>query len=122
MSHLIAISMDAHGYPVALFTTNRWVTGEAWYSAEDVIPMVDLFKIDHAFPSWPVNRWATAMVQLFQPQIIDLIIERDATIREWQEQHPDREVFEDRELEVTSELEISVDDQIAAVRAALGLG
>ena len=24
LSHLIAISMDAHGYPTGLFTTNRW--------------------------------------------------------------------------------------------------
>ena len=37
VSHLVAISIDARGAPIRLFTTNRWVTGETWYPAEDVI-------------------------------------------------------------------------------------
>jgi len=31
LSHLVAISMDRFGVPIALFTTNRWVTAENWY-------------------------------------------------------------------------------------------
>ena len=31
LSHLIAISMDAYGEPIGLFTVNRWVTGDTWY-------------------------------------------------------------------------------------------
>jgi hypothetical protein len=34
--HLIAISMDKFGKPISLFTTNRWVTGETWYQAQDL--------------------------------------------------------------------------------------
>ena len=30
LSHIVGISMDAKGMPIRLFTTNRWVTGEAW--------------------------------------------------------------------------------------------
>lgn len=67
LSHLIAISMDSYGFPIGLFATNRWVTGEAWYKAEDVIAMLDCFKIDHAYPSWPVNLWVSAMLTLFRP-------------------------------------------------------
>ncbi len=119
LSHLIGISMDAYGFPIRLFTTNRWVTGEAWYQADDVIAMLDLFVIDHANPSWPVNRWISGMIRLFQPQIADLIIERDATIERWREQHPGGDVFEDRELDATSLLDISVQDQVAAVEQAL---
>ena len=33
LSHLIAISMNKEGYPIRLFTVNRWVTGEKWYAA-----------------------------------------------------------------------------------------
>ncbi len=54
-SHLVAISMDETGYPVRLFTTNRWVTGESWYRAEDVIRMLDRFLVDLAYPSLPVR-------------------------------------------------------------------
>ena len=67
ISHLIAVSMDAWGEPIGLFACNRWVTGESWYAAEDVIRMLDRFEIDHAWPSWPANRWLGAMLRLYRP-------------------------------------------------------
>ena len=122
LSHLIAISMDRAGFPIRLFTTNRWVTGEVWYTAEDAIAMLARFDMDLAWPSWPVNIWLTAMLRLFKPQIAVLLHERDVAVAAWQAAHPDASAFEDRELEVTSFAEISVADQIAAVEAALGDG
>lgn len=119
LSHLIAISMDEYGYPRALFTVNRWVTGDAWYRASDVERMLDRFVIDHAHPSWPVNRWISAMFRLFRPQMIALLVQRDSTVAQWSYRHPERDVFEDRELDITSRSPISVDAQIAAVRSAL---
>ncbi len=120
LSHLIGISMDRKGYPLSQFTTNRWVTGEAWYRAEEVCAMTDRFVIDHARPSWPVNRWITAMLRLFEPQIHELLLGRDKAMEDWRRKYPGRDVFEDRELEVTTRQAISVDKQIAAVRTALG--
>ena len=118
--HLIAISMDGRGYPTHLFTTNRWVTGETWYRAEDVIRLIDCFVIDHAHPSWPANRWITAMLALFRPQIEALLRERDACIERHRAEHPGADPFEDRELEITSMLAISVEAQIEQVQKALG--
>jgi hypothetical protein len=117
--HFIAISMDGMGLPVGLFTTNRWVTAETFYTATDAIAMLDRFKIDHAKPCWATNKWLSAMIRLFRPQIEALLLERDMTISAWSESHPDRDVYEDRELEVTSELNIDLDAHIAAVDAAL---
>ena len=119
LSHLIAISMDAYGLPIGLFAVNRWVSAEAWYEAEDVIRMLDRFDIDHAFPSWPVNRWIGAMIRLFRPQVESLIRHRDASVAAWKRAYPEVDVFEDRRLEVTGDLRISIDDQIAAVQSAL---
>lgn len=119
LSHIVAVSMDRYGHPTGLFTTNRWVTGETWYAAEDVIAMADRFAIDHAFPSWPTNRWLTAMIRLFRPQIEILLRERDARLEAWRAEHPDTDFFEDRRLEVLSETGINVDEQIRAVQAAL---
>lgn len=118
--HIVAISMDKRGYPTHLFTTNRWVTGENWYRGEDVEALIDRFDIDHAFPSWPANRWLTAMVALFRPQIVDLLRRRDSRIEQWREEHPDVDVFEDRELEITSISGISVNQQIKQIKHALG--
>ncbi len=110
--HLVAISMTREGLPHRLFTTNRWVTGETWYAATDVISMLDSFQMELAYPSWPLNRWLSAMVVLCRPQIEWLIRERDLTIASWQRSHPDCDVFEDRRLEVTSSLAISLTDQL----------
>ena len=118
LSHIVGISMDSHGFPLRMFTTNRWVTGEIWYRAEDVCAMVECFVIDHAQPSWPVNRWVGAMLGLFRPQIEELLVRRDRTIAGWQKQDPATNVFEDRDREVTSVMEISVDEQIEKVARA----
>lgn len=119
LSHLIAVSMDPKGFPIKLFTTNRWVTGEVWYTAEDVCRLLPCFAIDHAQPSWPVNIWITGMVTLFRPQARLLVKARDEAVERWMASHPERNTFEDRELEVTSELAVNVDDQIEAVARAI---
>ena len=119
LSHIIAISMDRKGFPIKLFTTNRWVTGEVWYAAGDVCRLLHLFNIDHAQPSWPVNIWITNMLVLFRPQIKSLIHARDRVVSEWQRSHPDENVYEARALEVASEVSIDVDAQLLAVAEAL---
>jgi hypothetical protein len=118
LSHLIAISMSPAGFPFRLFTVNRWVTAEVWYRAEDVIRMLDLFEIDHTRPSWPVNRWLGAMIRLYRPQIESLIIARDRKVAEWQRRYPEADVYEDRNLEITSFIDIDIDAQVQAVEAA----
>jgi hypothetical protein len=119
LSHIVAISMDSRGGPFGLFTTNRWVTSEHWYRAEEVCTMLDRFDIDHTRPSWATNRWVTAMLRLFRPQIVQLLRERDAVVANWQKKHADEDVFEDRRLEVPSQVEISLDRQIPAIQTAL---
>ena len=59
LSHLIAISMTPTGLPERLFTTNRWVTGETWYKAADVIAMLGRFAINTFAPPeyWLVLKW-----------------------------------------------------------------
>lgn len=110
--HLIAIAMTREGMPEKLFTTNRWVTGETWYAADNVIAMLDRFEMDIAWPSWPLNQWLSAMLVLFRPQIEKLILDRDRKIAAWQARYPERDAYEDRELEVTSSLSIALDKQL----------
>jgi hypothetical protein len=119
LSHLIGISMDPHGFPIRLFSTNRWVTGEVWYAADDVIAMLDRFDMDLAAPSLPANIWITAMVRLFRPEIEALVRDRDRALAAWQQRKPEVNVYEDRDLEITSLLDISVEGQIDRVNDAL---
>lgn len=119
LSHIIAVSMDNAGLPMKLFTTNRWVTGEVWYKAADVHRLIERFEVDHAQPSWPVNMWISAMVHLFDPQIRMLVDVRDRVVAAWQADHPGSNVYEDRDLEVTSEIAVDIDAQRAAIETAL---
>lgn len=118
IAHLIAVSMDAWGQPIGLFACNRWVTGETWYPAEAVKDMLPRFVIDHAYPSWPANLWLTALLQLFRPHIQALIVHRDRIIDAWREAHPAQDVFEDRGLEITGYLPISINDWVTALAQA----
>jgi hypothetical protein len=129
LSHLAGISMDSYGKAICLFTVNRWVTGEVWYAAEDVIRMLDRFEITHTQPSWPVNRWLSALMRLYRMEIAQLLRDRDAVIAAWEKRplpmdedtgRPVSSVYESRELEVTSFLRISVPERWQALRAALG--
>ncbi len=121
VAHLIGISLDNKGQPVRLFTTNRWVTAETLYKADDVIAMLDQFEMDMALPSWPVNRWLTAMIVLFRADIEALIHERDCVLAQWAEDHPDGNVYEDRELAATSAKDINLEARLVEVRKMLGL-
>ena len=112
VSHLVAIAVDCGGEPIRLFTTNRWVTGETWYRAEDVIRMLDRFAITEVEPSETLNRWVCAMLQLFRPQIAALLRMRDETVMAWRRRRR-TQVFEDPALEITSSLEISLEAQLA---------
>jgi len=119
LTHFVGISMNRAGFPIRLFSTNRWVTGEVWYAADDVKEMADLFNIDQALPSWPVNIWVTALLRLFRPQIAALLTRRDETVAKWEASHPGINAYEDRDLEITSIIDISVEAQIKAVAKAL---
>lgn len=118
VAHLIAVSMNETGVPTHLFTTNRWVTGEALYGAGDVLAMLDRFVIDQTDPSWMVNRWMTALLGLFRPQIEQLLHKRDAVIAR-RLQLAEQDPLEDRDLEITSIARIDTNAQIEAIRRAL---
>jgi hypothetical protein len=115
VSHLVAIAIDDRGEPVRLFTTNRWVTGETWYRADDVIRMLDDFTLELAEPDGVLNAWITALVGLYQPEIAMLLRERDKAVMDPRRQRRRIDVFEDPKFEITSSLAIDLDQRLAAV-------
>ncbi|MGE0714735.1 MAG: hypothetical protein AB7P02_04765 [Alphaproteobacteria bacterium] len=119
-SHLVAIAVDAGGNPVRLFTTNRWVTDETWYPADDVVRMLDRFAIDRRQPSWALNRWLTCLFVLFRPEMAALADARDEAVRRWALAHPDADPLEDRDLETLSTIRVDLARRIAAIDDAAG--
>lgn len=115
VSHLVAIAIDRRGEPIRLFTTNRWVTGETWYRADDVTRMLDRFGLDAAEPAGALNRWIGAIVRLYQPEIAMLLRRRDEAVMDPRRRRRRMDVFEDPKLEITSSLPIDLDARLAAV-------
>jgi hypothetical protein len=115
LAHLVCISMDVYGLPQGLFAVNRWVSDETWYSAGETVALVDKFLVGHAFPHFAVNQWLSAFVALCRPQVEALLHHRDAVIEAWRNEYPERDVLEDRELEMTGYLPVEMSQLITAL-------
>ena len=107
LCHLVAIAINEHSQPTAFFTVNHWVVQGIWYSAEVVSHFLDQFNFLEDQSTLPTSRWISAMVQLFKPQIQELLQHRDHVIQKWNEENPTEDVFADKRLEVTSIYKLS---------------
>lgn len=99
--HLIAVGFGHNGFAAELFTTNRWVTGESWYAADQVERMLPCFHVDNAGDGGRVGRWLTALLKLYRPLIVTLVQRRDRAVAEWAAGH-DGDALNDDRLDVTS--------------------
>jgi hypothetical protein len=77
VTHIAGLGIDHSGIPVSWFVTNRWVTDEFLYPAETMIAHLDRYDVDETAEDPLVNRFLTAMVALYRPQLSDLLRERD---------------------------------------------
>ncbi len=97
--HVAAIAMNEYGKPTGLFTVNHWVVYGLWYKADVLIPLLDRFIVDIPASALAItNTWITAMMELFQPFVAELLIKRDEVIADFASDN----VFDDRNLEITS--------------------
>ena len=117
--HLVAISMANGGAPDSLFSINHWSSQEACYTPEQILEMIDLFDINHAAPSWPANRWVGNMLRFFKPQIAELLRSRQQVLQQRGAMVPSVDPAADEAIEVTSQIRIDVDLQLAGVMQEL---
>ncbi len=114
--HLLAIGVDAHGMPGRLFTTNRWVTGGGWITANKAIAIAEKLGATSAQLNDPVERWLCAQLGVFMPQVEALLEHRDRRI----EVGPrGSSVLEDRRTYILSQCRVSLAAQIASVEQAV---
>lgn len=114
--HLIALSVDAHGLPLRLFTTNKWVTGENWASAQTVSEEARRFHVRESGRFALLNRWLNALTLLYQPLIQQLLQARDERVQSAFEQGRNLDRFlEDRRIHVLSQSPISLMERLDAV-------
>ena len=105
--HLIAVGVDAYGKLHRLFTVNQWVVGDNWLDAEPSISLLSRFDMQLAKPSYLVNRWLTAVLTQYQPEIEQLIRQRDIAIARHAENGDLETARQNRDFEVMSSLLIA---------------
>lgn len=107
-AHLVAISMAPDGWPQALFTLNLWAIGDTYKSAENLRRYVRRFHLgEHVGPP-PLVRFVNLVFQAFGPQIERLQNEKIAALATYRATHPGLDVFDDRNLEVLSCVQVDV--------------
>ena len=100
--HLCAVGVDAHGRLLRLFTVNQWVVDDNWLDAEPTIALLPRFDVHMPQPNYLVNRWLTAVMVAYEPEIIGLIRARDAAIAAHRPVEGE-DARASRDLEVTAE-------------------
>ncbi|KAF3996525.1 DUF6969 family protein [Glaciimonas immobilis] len=109
---LLCVSLSAKGLPNALFSVNRWVTGDHLLSAATTLRLIPGFTVQVAHYR-RVSNWLAALLALFWPQIEHLLIERDRVLLGLGAGRIDTGLLEDESVEVLSSVPIDIDQQIA---------
>ncbi|RMF13276.1 MAG: hypothetical protein D6758_13510 [Gammaproteobacteria bacterium] len=117
LMHLAGISVDDYGEPTTLFVTNRWVTGETWFDGETVARHLKYFEVDHASPNWAVNIYLTALVRLYEADIVQLLITRDQIIEKARAEHASEDVLELRTLDILAQQSIDLNQTLAEIES-----
>ncbi|MDF1757930.1 MAG: hypothetical protein P1U74_06495 [Legionellaceae bacterium] len=114
MTHLLAIGMNRLGQPIRLFTVNRWVTSEQWYSARYASNLTKRFKMNLSDESsWRVvDKWLEGILHLFLPQIVWLQKQRDIKVASYKKDLEFKKIFTNKKIEEISEISINLQDQI----------
>lgn len=101
--HIAALSIDLAGLPTRLFTVNRWVTDEWLHRSPQILDRLARFDLSEANGDPLVNRWLTAAVAAFAPEIERILSERDLVIAD-----ATPAFFESRDAEILSSTEIDI--------------
>lgn len=117
LSHLIAISLDSRGLPIALFTPNRWVSGDRWLPAAEILQLLRGVSLNRAGCDRDLSLWLIFFLDFYRPVIQRLLLERDQRLQR-AGVHIDQ-LLEDRDLEILSFIPIDWSADLSAAEAEL---
>ena len=111
--HLVAISMAHTGWPRVLFTLNLWAIGDAYASPEELIRYTRQYGIESSRKGDArLVRFINLMFRAFRPEIEPLQEAKERAIERYRAAHGGADPFEDRSVEILSQVEIDVPTQL----------
>ncbi len=130
-THLIAVSLEARGLPIGLFTLNRWVAGDAWLPAAATAALLERFSFpaprrgaaaEQGGTDPRLGRWLTHILAFYRPEITALLEERDACLARRAQGSGLEAALDDRRLEIRSQRPIDWSADLARLQARLRPG
>jgi hypothetical protein len=116
--HLVALSLDARGWPLRWFCTNRWVTGGPWTGAAATLTGLRRFRPAARGRLAPVARWLGALVLLYDAELAHLLQRRDQALAQLTRTRPPEDVFEDRSLDLLAVQPLALAQRLQALADA----
>lgn len=108
LCHVAGLSIDREGVPREIFATSQPVTGEWFYPADRVAPLLPAFAAV-APDAPPAVQWLAAIITLFEPEVVDLLHARDAHLRQtsagFEAQADAPEILAARPIDIDARLE-----------------
>ncbi len=106
--HVVGVSIDRVGWPQALFTLNLWCIGDGYETAANIKRYARRFRVNSMAGDPQLIRFMSLMFVAFLPEIERLQDEKVCTLAAHHALYPDRNPFQDRSLEITSRVELSL--------------
>lgn len=106
--HVVGISIDDLGWPQALFTVNLWCIGDDYEPATNIKGYARRFCVDSQAGDPQLVRFMSLMFQAFLPEIEWLQDEKICALAAHHARYPSRNPFQDRSLEITSRVELTL--------------
>lgn len=104
--HLVAISIGLDGRPRTLATLNLWAIGDAYASSAELKRYVHRFGIAERHGEPRVVRFVNLVFEAFRSDILRLQEMKISAIRAHRLAHPGADLFEDRDIEVLSRMDV----------------
>lgn len=106
--HLVMISVNENGFPIAISTLNRWVTDDHFIPANKLKEQFLKFKMnDELFPDKRINQFISSIFTAYKIEIFNLFDERDNVIDNYISINA-MVPFEDDEIEILSTCKIDI--------------
>ena len=98
--HLIAISLNPRGLPVAFFTVNRWVSTGQWLPAVDTLELFGGVSLHRSCCDRDLSLWLIHFLRFYRSLVGQLLQQRDQRLQA--EAGSLNQHLEDRDLEILS--------------------
>jgi len=104
--HLVAISIGPDGRPRTLSTLNLWAVGDADAPSAELKRYVHRFRLAERHGEPRVVRFVNLVFEAFRAEILRLQDMKISAIAAYRLAHPAAELFEDRDVEVLSRVDV----------------